>query len=308
MLALAAVGCAHQEPPARRDIPFGAFLGSGESGVQAYPGFQAWLGDRWRATVGHTYLSGATWSDIDDPTEFVAPWARWVTADPARMLVVNVPILVPNEPALPDADVAELLAQGARGDFDQHFRSLARRLLSLGVAGAVLVPGWEMNGTSYTGRCAPAPEAWKAYWRRIVAAMRSVPGSRFRFDFTPSRGADKIAWQRCYPGDDVVDIIGIDSYDQPPGTRFADFRDQPQGLAEQAAFASVHGKQVSFAEWGLRKNGDEPAYVTSMLEWMGRLPTAYQTITDYCPSGIWRCQANPRSSAAYRVFFNQPDR
>ena len=78
-----------------------------------------------------------------------------------------------------------------------------------GAGDAVIVLGWEMNGITYTGRCAPNPPMWKIYWRRIVATMRSVDGARFRFDFAPSRGRDAIPWTECYPGDDVVDIIGM---------------------------------------------------------------------------------------------------
>ncbi|NED56407.1 hypothetical protein G3I24_36680, partial [Micromonospora aurantiaca] len=92
---------------------------------------------------------------------------------------------------------------------------------------AVIVLGWEMNGDTYGGRCAPNPRAWKVYWRRIVATMRSVPGAHFRFDFAPTRGRDAVPWTECYPGDDVVDIIGSDTYDQPPGKSFDDYVNEP---------------------------------------------------------------------------------
>ena len=82
-------------------------------------------------------------------------------------------------------------------------------MTALGVPDAIVVLGWEMNGTTYTHRCGPDPAAWKSYWTRIVRAMRSVPGQRFRFESTPNRGRDAIPWPRCYPGDEVVDIIGM---------------------------------------------------------------------------------------------------
>jgi beta-mannanase len=156
-----------------------------------------------------------------------------------------------------------------------------------------------MNGTTYTDRCAPDPAAWQRYWREIVASMRSVTGADFRFDFDPSRGVDDIGWKSCYPGDANVDIIGMDSYDQEPGIDFADYVDQPDGLAAQVAFAAAHHKTVSYPEWGLSKYGDDPAYISAMLAWIGSHDVAYQTITDYCPHGVFECTANPRSSAAY---------
>ncbi|MCZ9344213.1 hypothetical protein NGM37_41365, partial [Streptomyces sp. TRM76130] len=107
------------------------------------------------------------------------------------------------------------------------------------------VLGWEMNGITYTHRCGPDPEAWKAYWNRIVTTMRAVPGQRFRFDFTPSRGRDAVPWTECYPGDDTVDVIGMDAYDQPRGMPFEEQVTEPYGLRAHVDFAKAHGKPVS---------------------------------------------------------------
>jgi hypothetical protein len=281
-------------------IPMGAFLGSGPEGIKRIAGMENWLGGV-RLRVGHTYLPGDLWSNIEGRPEFLRPWAAWRRADPDRLLVLNVPMLDGNEAGVPDGEVGARLEQGAAGRFDRHFRILAERLVGLGIPDTVIVLGWEMNGTTYTGRCAPDPGAWKAYWRRIVAAMRSVPGQRFRFDFAPSRGTDAIAWTRCYPGDDVVDIIGMDSYDQPPGARFADQVHQPYGLQTQVDFAKAHGKPVSYPEWGLFRNGDNAAYMRGMLEWIAAQRPVYHTITDYCPHGVWQCgNLNPRASRIFR--------
>ncbi|WP_111830738.1 glycoside hydrolase family 26 protein [Actinomadura madurae] len=282
-------------------VPLGAFLGSGGEGVARLGPFERWLGST--VTVGRTYLPGDDWDDIEGPRELLAAWARWKEADPRRMLVVNVPMMAPNETWLPRPVLASLLRAGARGVFDGHYRALARRLVSAGAGDAVLVPGWEMNGEAYAGRCAPDPEAWKTYWRRIVAAMRGVPGTRLRFDFAPSRGRDAIPWTQCYPGDDVVDIIGSDSYDQPAGKSFQSFVDEPYGLRDHADFAAAHGKPISFPEWGLFRNSDNPEYVRGMHDWIMSHDVAYQSITDYCPHGVWSCGGNPRSAAAYRELF-----
>ncbi|TYC75024.1 hypothetical protein EH183_10645 [Streptomyces sp. CB01881] len=250
--------------------------------------------------VGHTYLAGNGWADIEGDPVVLGMWSQWRLAAPSRMLVLGVPMLVPNEADVPDAEVARLLAQGAHGDFDRYFLKLARRLVALGGADTVLTLGWEMNGVTYTHRCKPDPAAWKTYWRRIVSVMRSVPGQRFRFDFTPNRGVDAIPWTRCYPGDDVVDIIGMDNYDQPAGATFDDYVREPYGLQDQVEFAAKRGKPVSYPEWGLFRNGDNPEFVQRMVEWMRTHDTSYQTVTDYCPHGFWQCDRNPRSSARFK--------
>jgi len=278
----------------------GAYLDYGPAGVSRMADLSRWLGGA-ELRVGHTYLPGDLWVNIEGTPDFLDAWADWRKADEDRMFVLNVPMLERNEERVPDAQVRRLLRSGAAGDYDQHFTRLAERLVSLGVPDTVIVLGWEMNGTTYTHRCGPDPASWKAYWQRIVTAMRAVPGQEFRFDFTPSRGLDAVPWTACYPGDDVVDIIGMDSYDQPPGESFDDQINDPYGLQKHVDFAAERGKPISFPEWGLFRNGDNPEYMRRMLDWIDRHQPLYQTITDYCPHGVWQCKSNPRSSRVFRT-------
>ncbi|MEU6536511.1 glycosyl hydrolase [Streptomyces sp. NPDC047000] len=280
--------------------PFGAFLGSGALGAERTAGFSAWLGGA-DLRVGHTYLPGGRWSDIEGTPAVVDVWAHWRAGKADRMLVLNVPMLEGSEDGLPDDEVRSLLRRGAAGEFDAHFRRLARRLVDTGAPDTVVVLGWEMNGTTYTHRCGPDPEAWKAYWNRIVAAMRAVPGQRLRFDFAPNRGRDAVPWPECYPGDATVDVIGMDAYDQPAGMSFDQQVAEPYGLQAQADFAASHGKPLSYPEWGLFRNGDNPGYMRGMLTWMTDHQPLYNTLTDYCPHGVWECSGNPRASAVYRA-------
>ncbi|MEW1612676.1 MULTISPECIES: glycosyl hydrolase [unclassified Streptomyces] len=278
----------------------GAYLDYGPAGVSRMAELSRWLGGA-ELRVGHTYLPGDLWVNIEGTPDFLDAWADWRKADEDRMFVLNVPMLERNEERVPDAQVRRLLRSGAAGAYDQHFTRLAERLVALGVPDTVIVLGWEMNGTTYTHRCGPDPASWKAYWQRIVTAMREVPGQEFRFDFTPSRGRDAVPWTECYPGDDVVDIIGMDSYDQPPGESFDEQIDDPYGLQKHVDFAAERGKPISFPEWGLFRNGDNPEYMRRMLDWIDRHQPLYQTITDYCPHGVWQCRSNPRSSQVYRT-------
>ncbi|MFF7605869.1 glycosyl hydrolase [Streptomyces parvulus] len=286
---------------------FGAYLDYGPRGVARMAALSRWLGDA-ELRVGHTYLPGDRWSNIEGAPGFLDVWADWRTRKADRMLVLNVPMMERNEEGVDDDDVRDLLRRGARGDFDHHFRALAERLVALKVPDTVLVLGWEMNGITYTHRCGPDPEAWKTYWKRIVTAMRAVPGQKFRFDFTPSRGRDAVPWTQCYPGDDTVDIIGMDSYDQPRGMKFDEQVKEPYGLQAHVDFAKAHGKPISYPEWGLFRNGDNAEYMRRMLAWMDEHKPVYNTVTDYCPHGVWQCDDNPRSTAVYRsVLFGRTD-
>lgn len=78
-----------------------------------------------------------------------------------------------------------------------------------------------------------------------------------------------------YPGNDVVDIIGVDVYDVRP------WADVKARLDYTHAFARDHGKQMSIPEWGIWLNdnnvkagahGDNPAFIQNMYDWMSGLP------------------------------------
>ncbi|MFF5704555.1 glycosyl hydrolase [Streptomyces sp. NPDC012794] len=295
----AALAAPDDDPPRGSGSAMGAYLGYGPPGVARIPYLSHWLGGR-EIRVGHTYLPGDQWSGIEGDVDFLADWAEWRRGDDDRMFVLNVPMQARNEDRVPDWQVAQLIRAGAEGQYDRHFRKLAERLVSLGAQDTVIVLGWEMNGTTYTHRCAPDPQNWKAYWRRVVNAMRSVPGQEFKFDFAPNRGTDAIGWTKCYPGDDVVDVIGMDSYDQGPGRTFEEHVRQPYGLQQHVDFAKAHGKQISYPEWGLFRNGDNAEYIRQMLKWIDQHKPLYHTITDYCPHGVWRCKDNPRSAKVFR--------
>ncbi|MCX5074937.1 glycosyl hydrolase [Streptomyces sp. NBC_00513] len=295
----AALAAPDEEAPKGSDIAMGAYLDYGPSGVARIPYLSNWLGGK-EIRVGHTYLPGDRWAGIEGNVGFLADWAAWRREDDDRMFVLNVPMQERNEERVSDRQVAQLIRAGAQGDYDPHFKRLAERLVGLGVPDTVIVLGWEMNGTTYTHRCGPDPENWKRYWKRAVAAMRSVPGQKFTFDFAPNRGTDAIGWTKCYPGDDVVDIIGMDSYDQGPGTDFDEQISQPYGLQQHVDFAKAHGKEISYPEWGLFRRGDNPEYVRRMLKWIEQHKPLYHTITDYCPHGVWQCKQNPQSSKVFK--------
>ncbi|WP_369259471.1 glycosyl hydrolase [Streptomyces sp. R35] len=296
------------EPKPTGEVPaIGAYLDFGPRGIARIEQLSNWLGGA-ELRVGHTYLPGDRWSNIEGRPGFLDAWADWREEKDDRMLVLNVPMLERNEEHVPAAEVRRLLREGAAGQFDHHFRALAERLVELKVPDTVIVLGWEMNGTTYTHRCGPDPEAWKKYWNRIVTTMRAVPGQKFRFDFAPNRGQDAIPWTQCYPGDDTVDIIGMDSYDQPAGLSFDEQVKEPFGLQAHVDFAKSHGKPISYPEWGLFRNGDNPSYMKRMLAWMDEHKPLYNTLTDYCPHGVWQCGQNPKASEVYRsALFGRTD-
>jgi hypothetical protein len=82
---------------------------------------------------------------------------------------------------------------------------------------------------------------------------------------------------QAYPGDDVVDVIGEDVYDQSwisnytdPGSRWDNIANSAWGLNDAVAFAKKHNKPYAFPEWGVgtrpdgHGGGDDPLFVANM--------------------------------------------
>jgi hypothetical protein len=259
--------------PAARAIEVGVFRESDPSEVNA---FEAWLGCQVDVVVD--YSARDTWVHISAPTYLLDTWE----GEPRR-LVLGVAMLPEQEPA----DIAA----GAAGEYDRYFTELAQLLVARGRGDSVLRIGWEFN-LSESPWFTEDSAAFRAYWRRIVAAM-SVPGSAFTFDWNPNNGTAPVDAVDYYPGDDVVDVVGVDAYGvdarsfpYPDGcddvcrTRLQQRAwDEAvwggaRGLAFWSAFARQHGKPLSIPEWGLWERPDgsggagDPVYLRRMLEFI----------------------------------------
>ncbi|HWT45993.1 MAG TPA: glycosyl hydrolase, partial [Vicinamibacterales bacterium] len=213
-------------------------------------------------------------------------------------------------PMLPDAGKVSL-ADGARGEYNHYFRTLAENLVRFGEQSASLRIGWEMNGGWYRWSAASDPVSWIGYYRQIVTTMRSVPGARFTFVWNPNTGTRSMDAEAAYPGDAYVDQIGMDIYDwewntpdATPQSRWVWMRTHLNGLDWLAAFAAAHHKPISLPEWGLAQpqdntnggGGDDPYYVSHLLDWAA----AHHVVAEaYFNSGTHQLANFPAAEQAY---------
>jgi hypothetical protein len=238
-----------------------------------------------------------SWDKIAGPDWLLDPWAKWVRAKPNRRLVLSVPLLPgpwngsgPTQG--PGAKEAVSLEKGAQGAYNTYFSELARNLVAKGLGDTWLRLGWEFNGGWYAWRAAEKDQAFAEYWRQIVKTMRAVPGAQnLKFIWNPALGYLGLPAEKAWPGDDFVDFLGVDIYDESWG---ADTYPIPQdstpaaiasrqkkawqdvlfngnhGLAFWKKFATEHRKPLCFPEWGENiredKHGglDDPYYIEQM--------------------------------------------
>jgi hypothetical protein len=306
LLAFLAIGCVTDESAYvdRASTPRRAAQGAGGLGVflggTSLQDYESWLGQ----PVSHVgaYASQQSWTAFDRSS-----WGQYKGS--GKQLVVGVPMLVRSP--------AGSLRQGAAGAYDGHFRALASRLVANGQPRAILRLGWEFNGDWSLWRADRDPKAFAAYWRRIVDVMRAVPGAQeLRFDWNPGHGPQFVPVD-AYPGDNYVDVIGMDIYDRTYSTKFRDpvarwndYLHRPYGLDWLRNFANAHGKPISFPEWGVTHNHaagvvhDNPVFIRGMAAFIHANNVEYQDYFNVqAHDGDFRLRNFPQSAAAYKALF-----
>jgi hypothetical protein len=168
----------------------------------------------------------------------------------------------------------------ASGKRDYVYEAQARALLRYGHGDAIVRIAWE---SAYLGWESSANYSlrndYKAMWRRVATVMaRIAPRLVFEFNVNAGGGlagsSDRLASLKyLYPGDDLVDLVGMDQYDWYSTQTYGadDSRmlhpSTGPGVLDAIQFARAHRKGFALSEWGLSSNhgsGDNPAYISAM--------------------------------------------
>lgn len=272
--------------------------------------FSDWLG---RPVWAHDFLDHRQgWGAVADPRAQLDVWEEWVAASDDRRLVLSVPLLI--ESTTGD------FAGGAGGAYDRHFTELAQNLVDRGLEDTVIRLGWEFNGSTFPWAVERGQvDDYKRFWNRAVAAMRGVDGAAFAFDWCPNITLDAtgLPFDDLYPGDDVVDIIGLGFYDYywdnpdaSPEARWQWLRDVDNGLVDHREFASAHDKPISFPEYGLWAQGtrvggggDNPYFIQQLAAWIADSDIAYHGYNNVDATADHRLTSFPDAQQAYLEAF-----
>jgi hypothetical protein len=266
---------------------------NGTAGVDA---FAAWLD---RPTIwALDFVGGESWDNVEWPTWWLEAWSKWTRAKPGRRLILGIPILAgPPDGSGPKEGHTEInqpvsLEKGAAGQLNHYFKKLAENLVAYKMTDTILRPGWEFNGGWYAWHAKGKPKEFAEFWRQIVKTMRAVPGAQdLKFCWNPTLGDQDFPADLAWPGDEFVDYVGIDVYDEtwnadtypwPAGASAADIEarqrkvwrewimDSPRGLAFWTKFAREHHKPLAIPEWGLNHADhghggmDDPYFIEQM--------------------------------------------
>lgn len=186
------------------------------------------------------------------------------------------------------------------------------RLIATRYPDAYVRPGWEFNIPNWPWATTPdtVQSYRKAFRHAALGLRRGGPGLRIVFNPNEGRGGSLPDASLAYPGDDVVDVVGIDAYDWYPaysGSGWDEHRTKDQGWDYWADFARAHGKRFALPEWGVMagseaSGGDNPDYIEHVMRWLGQhadlvaFDAYFEETQDYCRCAL---SQNPRAAAAY---------
>jgi Ca2+-binding RTX toxin-like protein len=267
-----------------------------ENSTQRLKQFENWLG---RDVDGvHGVIGAASWGDFVDSS-------RWavdsVWGPTGREVFWSVPITVNGAN----------LHSAANGDYNQYYKQVAQNLLRSDDSGPIYVrTGWEFNGDWFRWSAQGKEDAFIGAFREFVDTFRSV-SDRFKFEWNVNEAYGGMDPAKAYPGDNYVDIIGMDFYFNPQwqsydgAAAFAHVRDQKYGLQWLENFAKAHGKPTAYSEWGAQGN-NAGSFVKAAKEWFDSHNVVYQTYwdSDAAYPGRLSDGSDPATGSAFKSAFS----
>ncbi|MDB4975888.1 MAG: hypothetical protein JWN48_4229 [Myxococcaceae bacterium] len=280
--------------PAQGELAHGLLGAYCGNSVADLTQFEAWLGRPVDGILGYT--GAASWTDYDSSVSYSVN--LWKALD--RRVLWSVP-LIPKGATLADA---------AAGKFDDHYRKAAQTLSTFRPQDSVLYvrTGWEFNGDWFPWAAKGKAKEFAGAFQHFVAAFRSV-SPRFRFEWNTSIGDVGMNPEEAYPGDDSVDLIGMDFYwksfdPTDPTAAWNKMLTQKYGLQWHQAFAAAHGKRTTYAEWGVMYD-NAAVYVQNAKAWFDAHDIVYQSYwnSDADYKGKLSSGQYAATGSAYRATF-----
>jgi hypothetical protein len=297
-LALVAA-CADPEPDPPQGRRSGAYVGWPQTPATLDAFAQA--RGRPLEVVGE-YLDGRDWDHLRNPTYLFETYAG---SPYAADLVLSLPLITPDE----------TLARAAAGYHVDYWAQLAEGLVEHGMGSIVVRPGWEANSpVNYPWSAVSDPAAFRGAFVRCVDELRSV-APELQVDLCVTAAADGhvIDVAELYPGDEYVDVLGVDLYDMWSGAgtdadRWDWYRTTAGGLDDLAGFAAEHGKPLAVDEWAVASpswggGGDNPQFVRDLVAWMDSVPVRHEIYNevryDFSDGRLFTGGVNPRTAQTY---------
>jgi hypothetical protein len=187
----------------------------------------------------------------------------------------------------------------ARGSYDADFRKMANEVKARAPTVFIIRLFWEFN---YTGaewndsNYGHTPQPFIDAWRRVVGIFRAAGADNALFDWNPVRVASDLSEDPApyYPGDDYVDIIGLDAY--PRNVQSSCYQLATTGVGDSDWYAeySGKGKPLMFGEIGIQaENAYDPPRVDRPTWWHDCLRSLHEKLPAIRAFSYFDSQAAP---------------
>jgi beta-mannanase len=265
-----------------------AFVGNSPSDVRQ---FENWLDRPLDQITAHT--GRADWKDWIDSIA----WSAKLWSPLNKPICWTIPLF---------ADGGSL-SDAAAGKYQDYYEHAARILAETRQSDSVIYvrTGEEFNGNWMPWSAAGQEQNFVGAYRHFVEAFRSV-SNRFRFEWNLNIRETRMNPADAYPGDDDVDVIGMDFYyntkwnPTDPVKAWDEMVNSQYGLQWLEDFASTHKKPTAYPEWGV--NSDEAGpYIERAAQWFSAHNVLYQSVwnsNDAFPGKLTDHQY-PKAAAAY---------
>lgn len=218
------------------------------------------------------YVDGTVWDtfpDLDNETSWLSGvYKAFAGASPKLPLCLPFPTIVNGQ----------TLAQGAAGINKGQFAKVGAFFVAAGIPDVTWRVDWEGNGTWYPFSGENDAPDFVTSSRLAILELKTVPGNQFKFAFNPScravpfKGSTELPIVALYPGDDVIDMVLLDMYEETWAAGFVannsptasnvsiaqnDIFNGDWGLKAVLAFAEQHAKPFGFGEFGVANRTDK---------------------------------------------------
>jgi len=307
--------------PTRSGLPW-------HSGIWAGGGAQS--GARMAAAgtfLGHTIDCGLAYSYPRDTWATISNTGNWG-------IYGNWPGKILFGLAMLPGEAAGRWDQILNGSHDYVFQGHANAALAANRGDSIIRVGWECNGNWYPWAASRSTAGdFKLAWRRIRNIMKAIaPNLKFWFDSAAASQymgrVENVANRtleitELYPGDDIVDGIGVDHYDffgvkAKTNAEWANALRPAHraGIQDYVDFARARGKPFGMPEWGTHKvdgYGDNTFFMQKMWEFFvaNSDVLAYEAYfsenANYIQNAIFDPDQNPNSRLHYQKHQGRPD-
>ena len=209
-----------------------------------------------------------------------------------------------------DGVVTSILADGETHDLFRTWLTRVRTFLSSlqtenGEAVPFIFRPWhENNGFWFWwGNTHCTPEEYLALWN-LTQDYLTAPNIVWSYSPNLQGGFTDDTFVPRYPGDDRVDLIGLDAYQW--GTEEDYVRQASADLDYLCAYGAQHGKPVALTECGFKNNPDPTWWHRVLLPMMKKYPLSYALVWRNAETEHFGPVPNTDNGSEFMPLYNDP--